>query len=117
MNCFSSLLDHIRKNTLFESHKLGSCMLWVEKKTKELLSKGTTDFTIVEGYVYFGDDVENRAEHTWIELSDGTKLDDTIDQFETWGFSREQVHYLSTNRKEYTPQEYLDLCKKYPEEQ
>jgi len=103
------------EESIQEVHELGSCMLWVENKTKELLSTGIEDFTVVEGYVYFGNiEDENQVEHTWIELSDGTKLDETIDQFESWGFYREDIKYLPEDRKEYSPQEYLELCKKYP---
>lgn len=104
------------KESVQEVYKLGSCMLWAENKVKQLLNKGISDFIVVEGYVFFGDDEENRVEHTWVELSDETKLDDTIDQFEHWGFSRESVDYLPYDRKEYSPQGYLDLCGKYPEE-
>jgi len=98
-----------------EAHELGSCMVWVENKTKELLDKGLEDFIVVEGYVYFLGEYENRAQHTWIELSNGKKMDDTIDQFEKWGIDPEDVEYLPYGRKEYSPQEYLDLCEQFPE--
>jgi len=105
-----------RESRIREVHELGSCMIWAENKTKDLLSKGVDDFKIIEGYVYFAgyEPGENRAEHTWIELSDGTILDETVDQFERWGFSKNQISYQEQDRREYTPKEYLELCRKYP---
>lgn len=101
----------------FQSSKLGSCMVAIEHITKNWLSKGFTDFFVVEGYVLFSplDDPDNKASHIWIELSNGKKIDPTIDQFKQWGYSKDQLEY-STNNKKYTPNEYLELCQQFPDD-
>jgi len=111
-NLDGSLLERCLETTI---SKLGSCMLFAENKVKELLFKGIEDFVVVEGYVYLGGvGRENTTEHTWIELSNGKKIDDTIDQFKHWGYERDAVEYSPFDRKEYSPKEYLELCTKYP---
>lgn len=113
---FDQLFEKLEVDRIKEAHKLGSCMLFAENEVKRLLNTGVSDFKVIEGYVYFYNDEDNSAEHTWIEFSDGTKIDDTINQFEHWGMSREDVKYLPSERKEYTPQQYLDLCQEFPAE-
>jgi hypothetical protein len=51
----------------------------------ELLNSNGIEATTVEGYIIYDDDsnCSDRAwdEHTWVELSDGTVVDVTIEQF------------------------------------
>lgn len=112
---FNILFENFKQiDKIEEAYKLGSCMLFAEIETKNLINKGVEDFVVVEGYIYFYGDIYNTAQHTWIELSDGTKIDKTIDQFEIWNVDREDIEYLQSKRKEYSPQQYLELCQKFP---
>jgi hypothetical protein len=88
----------------------GSCMLAAEIITEKLLSQGVENFKIVEGHITFPT-VDWTETHTWIEKNDGEIIDPTKDQ---WGIKN--ISYLNQKRKEYSPLEYLNLCKKYPVE-
>jgi len=88
----------------------GSCMLAAEILVKKLINLGRKDFKVVEGYITFAS-VEWDEEHTWIEMDNGEIVDPTSNQ---WGIKG--IIYLKQKRKEYTPNEYLELCEKYPEE-
>ena len=87
--------------------KVGSCMIAAEILTKKILKK-TNDFKVIEGYITFPT-VDWKNTHTWIEFDDGSILDPTKDQ---WGL--QGIEYLNKGRTEYSPEEYLNLCKKYP---
>ena len=88
----------------------GSCDIAAEKITINLLEKGITNFNVIEGYISFEDYDWNEA-HTWIELLTGEIIDPTNIQ---WGIDVKDIEYLSNNRKTYSPEQYLQLCKKYP---
>lgn len=93
-----------------DKYPYGSCMLVAEELTHKLLDSGVEDFIIVEGYITFRG-VEWDEKHTWIELGNGDILDPTKTQ---WGIDIDKMVYLTNNRKEYTPQDYLRLCKEFP---
>lgn len=101
----------------FDRHALGSCMLAAEYSVKYFLSKGITNFKVVEGFVSLYPDQEDTdwSEHTWIEFSNGRKFDPTRNQWKEWGFNPDEVT-LEDVKQKYTPQQYLDLCKSYPNE-
>ena len=97
---------------------LGSCMLVAELIVRDLLNKGIDNFPIVEGYISFEASSEDQGQeegitHTWIE-SNGKIYDPTKEQFRKWGFDPYNIIYEKIKRR-YTPYEYLDLCKKFPE--
>lgn len=106
---------HISNNSSYDlpsnfKPDIGSCMLAAELITKQLLSKGYEDFTVVEGYITFPTvEWEGGDTHTWIETAEGEIIDPTKSQ---WGINSEII-YLP-KRKEYTPQEYLSLCEEHP---
>lgn len=101
----------------YNIYSVGSCMLAAELTTKKLLNQGISDFTICEGYVKLKG-VEGKMQHTWIELKDQTKVDETIRQFftkeDSIDYIKTKVSYITTKR--YSPQEYLGLCKEFPTE-
>ena len=114
MNWFKKIAEDISsdENLLPSNFKpeYGSCMLAAELLTKLLLQKGISDFKIIEGYITF-EGVDWDEAHTWIELNNGKILDPTQKQW-----SIENIVYLNNRRKEYSPQKYLELCDKYPEQ-
>ena len=99
----------------FDKNRLGSCMIAAEYATKFLLNKNIKDFKIVEGWVsLFQNQPKNEwVSHTWIELKNGKILDLTKKQFKQWGVNPEDVKYKKIKKK-YSPEEYLELCNKYP---
>jgi len=97
----------------FDTSELGKCMIAAELITKNLLSKGITNFNVVEGWINFpGYDEESNTTHTWIELN-GEIIDPTKEQFQNWGFNPDEISYEKIKKK-YSPQEYLKLCERYP---
>ena len=99
--------DYLPPN--FNRNERGSCMYAAELITKKLLENGRHDFQVVEGWIAFG--YEWDEAHTWIEFSDGKKLDPTLGQ---WEHPLEDVQYTRI-KKRYTPEQYLQLCQKHPE--
>lgn len=99
----------------FDRTRLGSCMIAVEYAMNFLLNKNIKDFKVVEGWVsLFPNQEQNEwTTHTWIELKNGKILDLTKKQFKNWGVNPENIQYKKIKRK-YNPQEYLELCNKYP---
>lgn len=89
-----------------QCNKGGSCTFFAEWATKVFLKNGITNFLVVEGWVK-GDEPFWR-QHTWIEM-EGQKIDPTLVQFGN-------VKYVNKVKKKYTPEEYLNLSKKYPDE-
>jgi len=100
-------IDGVELPHTFKSD-IGSCMLAAEILVKKLLKLGREDFKIIEGYITFPT-VDWKDQHTWIEMDDGGIIDPTSNQ---WGYKN--IVYLKGKRKTYTPQEYLELCHKYP---
>jgi hypothetical protein len=108
----------------FNRHKLGTCMGAIAIATDYLLSKGVTDFEIVEGWVYFPqvydeDDKDNWTAHTWIQFFNGRKFDPTWKQWREWGFdqAKGEVEYVENHvHKVYTPQEYQRICQRQPDD-
>ena len=100
----------------FPKNMGGSCMLAAEMATRKLVREGINDFIIIEGYISFpnGDPDNPLITHTWIEFSDGTKIDDTLDQFKAYGFNPDEVNYREEGRTEYLPKKYLDLRSRVP---
>jgi hypothetical protein len=88
----------------------GSCPFFAEEATKVFLKNGITDFFVVEGWVKSKLETYWR-QHTWIEI-EGEKIDPTFLQFSGLG----EINYVKQVKKRYAPQEYLDLCAKYPDE-
>jgi hypothetical protein len=100
---------------LNETSPKGSCMYWAEVYTKQLIKDKTKNALIHEGYVTFSmmEDKTKmkspRFQHTWVTVNKKI-IDGTLDQFNGWDLST--VKYIE--RKKYTPEEYSELCKKYP---
>ena len=119
---FDKLLNKIYENlniefpNKFNISAVGSCMYAAEYMSKKLLEKGISDFQIIEGYVKIKN-VEGKFQHTWIETKD-EKIDPTIKQFFPKNVDDDyiegKVKYFI--KKKYTPKEYFELCKKYPED-
>lgn len=98
----------------FNVSKLGNCMLAARLITENLLLKGISDFYIIEGWISFpGYEENSTSPHTWIE-SNNKIIDPSKKQFEIWGFDSNDISYDKIKKK-YTPKEYLELCKKYPD--
>ena len=85
-------------------------MVWAEMKARRLLEEGATRFKIHEGYIWFNENKDDMWEHTWIQLRNGTILDETLSQFEDMNI--DEPHYIQ--HKAYTPKQYAKLCEKYP---
>lgn len=115
----------IEELNILDCEKDGVCMQAAELLTRCLVAKGFSDFRVVEGYVwtdYGYDDDLYPTEHTWILLNNGQILDPSKVQFEKYGgiykrisgtaYDADDEFYGET--KYYTPQEYLDLIKKHP---
>jgi hypothetical protein len=101
----------------FDRHSLGSCMAAAEFATNYLLSKGRNDFEVIEGMVSLYPDQEYRdwSPHTWIRFNNGKVFDPTKKQWSQWGFNPNEVKFEKVKRT-YTPEEYLSICKIYPED-
>ena len=100
----------------FNRHSLGSCMAAAEMATKYFLNKGIKDFEIVEGWVSLYPDQEEDewASHTWIQFKNGRIFDPTKKQWKLWsGDTDPETNYEKIIR-EFSPQEYLDLCEWEP---
>jgi hypothetical protein len=70
----------------FDRKRLGSCMGAAALATDYLLSKGITDFKVVEGWITLDPDWEetgNLDSHTWLEIK-GKIFDPTKKQFKNW---------------------------------
>jgi hypothetical protein len=89
-------------------HLGGSCMTFAAIATKELLKSGLNDFKVIEGWVKHPQERFWR-QHTWLDVH-GVKIDPTFIQFNAIG----NVKYVSKIKKAYTPEEYIELDKKYP---
>ena len=98
----------------FNIRQKGSCMLYAEKVNTALMKRGIKDYKVIEGYVRFKKEhsFTPTIQHTWIEFNDGKKIDKTKEQFNEYDLSTMQ--YIKRNAKIYEPEEYDDLCKKYP---
>ena len=102
----------------------GVCMQVAELVTKCLFEKGFEDFQVVEGYIWteYGLDDQYPTEHTWIQLNTGEIIDPSESQFDKYGgiaeriqgtaYDDEDEYYGET--KFYSPEEYLKLTLKYP---
>jgi len=102
----------------------GVCMQVAELVAKCLLEKGFKDFQVIEGYVWteYGLDDQYPTEHTWIQLNTGEIIDPSESQFDKYGgiaeriqgtaYDDEDEYYGET--KFYSPEEYLKLTLKYP---
>lgn len=101
----------------FDRHSLGSCMAAAELATNYLLSKGRNDFKVIEGMVSLYPDQEYRdwSPHTWIQFNNGKIFDPTKKQWINLGFDPNKVKFKKIKRT-YTPEEYLSICKIYPED-
>jgi hypothetical protein len=97
----------------FDATELGCCMWAAELAAKELETRGVTEYYIVEGWVVFMEDPEDEYTHTWIEHPGGI-WDPTKEQFRKWGFDPDEMSYVKI-KKEYTPSQYLELCKDFPD--
>ena len=86
----------------------GSCMLATEILVQKMLTSGYTNFKVIEGYITFPT-VEWEETHTWIEMNNGDIIDLTKTQ---WGI--DNIIYKNDRRQEYSPEDYLKLCKQYP---
>lgn len=86
----------------------GSCMISSEKISKALSLAGK-DHLVIEGWVQ-GDDGD-MFNHTWIELIDGTIIDETLGQFDKYCTI---VKHLKDEAAIFTPKEYVRRAKKHP---
>jgi hypothetical protein len=111
-------IDEVMFPKNFDRHELGSCMLAAEYATRYLLAKHRDDFKVIEGWVslYSDQEEEDWSAHTWIRFTNGRIFDPTKKQWKEWGFDPKNVTFEKI-KKEYTPQQYLQLCKKYSEKQ
>ena len=92
----------------------GSCIAFSEYATKKFLENGIINFLVIEGWVKYK--IESIwHQHTWIEI-DGQKIDPTFIQFISSNKNIKNPNYINKVKKIYTPEEYLNMCKKYPEE-
>lgn len=100
----------------FDRNRLGSCMGAAALATDHLLSKGITDFKVVEGWITLDPDWEetgNMDSHTWLEIK-GKIFDPTKKQFKNWyGDDYKNIQYVKVKKK-YTPQEYQSICQRQP---
>jgi hypothetical protein len=94
---------------MLKCKKGGTCMAFASWFTKIALKKGITNFMVVEGWVKYKQE-DNWRQHTWIEMN-GEKIDPTFDQFIHYP---DKPSYVKKVKKKYTPEEYLELDKKYP---
>jgi hypothetical protein len=100
----------------FNRHDLGTCMSAAALATDYLLKKGITDFKIVEGWVslYPDQEEEDWSPHTWMVIR-GKIFDPTKKQWAQWGFNPDEVKFEKI-KKEYTPQEYQEICRRCPDD-
>ncbi len=114
----------------FNRHAKGSCMAAAALATDYLLSKGRTDFTVVEGWVGFGEEGKDWevtrskgvlktygdiCSHTWIQFENGRIFDPTKKQWKKWGFNPEDAKIIRISHS-YTPQEYQKICRREPDD-
>lgn len=103
----------------FDRHSLGSCMAAAAMATDYLLSKGRSDFKVVEGWVSLYPeqrvDPDDFSPHTWIQFNNGKVFDPTKKQWEKWGFDPNEVRFESI-KKTYTPEEYQSVCQRQPDD-
>lgn len=103
----------------FDRHALGSCMAATALATDYLLSKGRSDFKVVEGWVSLypeqHDDPDDFSPHTWIQFNNGKIFDPTKKQWAKWGFDPNEVRFESI-KKTYTPEEYQSVCQRQPDD-
>ena len=102
----------------------GVCMQVAELVAKCLFEKGFKDFQVIEGYIWTEDGLYDQypTEHTWIQLNTGEIIDPSESQFDKYGgiaeriqgtaYDDEDEYYGET--KFYSPEEYLKLSLKYP---
>jgi hypothetical protein len=100
----------------FNRHDLGTCMSAAALATDYLLKKGISDFKVVEGWVslYPDQEEEDWSSHTWLIIK-GRIFDPTKKQWSQWGFDPNEVSYEKI-KKEYTPEQYQELCRRYPDD-
>jgi hypothetical protein len=105
--------------------KFGSCVHFAEEFVLEVYKVNPNlleGFSVVEGYVdwEFGDDIPQQ--HTWIELSNGEKIDPTFEQFTKYGWADySQKRSTKFNGLDYYNDTILgtwfsDRRKKYPKD-
>lgn len=101
----------------FDRHSLGSCMAAAAMATDYLLSKGRSDFKVVEGWVSLdpNQEEEDFSPHTWIQFNNGKIFDPTKKQWAVWGFDPNEVRFESI-KKTYTPEEYQSVCQRQPDD-
>jgi hypothetical protein len=101
----------------FDRHSLGSCMAAAAMATDYLLSKGRSDFKVMEGWVslYPDQEEEDFSPHTWIQFNNGKIFDPTKKQWAKWGFDPYEVEFKSIS-KSYSPQEYQSVCQRQPDD-
>lgn len=101
----------------FDRHSLGSCMAAAALATDYLLSRGRSDFKVVEGWVslYPDQEEEDFSPHTWIQFNNGKIFDPTKKQWIKWGFDPNEVRFESI-KKTYTPEEYQSVCQRQPDD-
>lgn len=94
-----------------ENYESGSCMYAAKKVALYLLDQGIGDFKIIEGWVSFPNIIKSQiwSQHTWVELKDGKIIDITKNQFKQFGVNPDEIIYHPTRRKEYYPEDYLDI--------
>lgn len=94
--------------------KKGSCMIAAEVITREFLVHELKGFEVFEGYLDFHEGLFT-PEHTWIMFTSGALngkyVDPTKGQFH--GFSQKRMRY-SRVKRQFTPEEYLRHCRKFP---
>ena len=86
----------------------GSCPLFAELATEAFIKAGIKDFYVIEGWVKSNKEKFWR-QHTWIEMGD-RKIDPTFSQFG----NLENVKYVSKIKARYTPEQYMELSKRFP---
>ena len=101
----------------FNRHSLGSCMAAAALATDYLLSKGRSDFKVVEGMVslFSGQEYRDWSPHTWIQFNNGKVFDPTRKQWAQWGFNPNEVKFKKVTRT-YTPEEYQSVCQRQPDD-
>lgn len=97
---------------LFDVNRPGSCLVAAEMLTRFMLTKNMTNFEVIEGYITTPYDDSIRLTHTWIERN-GKIIDPSKNQFLEYDLNINTLEYIK--RKVYSPYEFMELCKKFPE--